>query len=242
MGAAELSSALFFGFELAQKDRMTFAHQMLSFFENLEPPELPEGVVPMLPFQDPQILEIMDRFYLKFYNDDAARTLLFGINPGRLGAGKTGIGFTDPVRLKEQCGIDHHLDLKAEPSSVFMYEMIDKFGGVEAFYNRFHFTSVSPVGYIHNGVNFNYYDTPALKKATLPFIVTCIQHQLTMNVNRRVAFSIGKGKNFKILQKLNDQYGFFERIETLPHPRWVMQYRYKNKDSFMDDYLERLLE
>lgn len=221
---------------------MTFAQQMLGFFESLQPPELPEGVLPMLPFRDPQVLQVMDLFYHQFYNDELERTLLFGINPGRLGAGKTGIGFTDPVRLREQCGIDHHLHLKAEPSSVFMYEMIDKYGGVEDFYSRFHFTSLSPVGYIRNGVNFNYYDTPALKKATLPFIVQCIDQQLKMNVNRQVAYSVGKGKNFEILQKLNEQHGFFERIEALPHPRWVMQYRYKHKDIFVDAYLEKLLE
>lgn len=221
---------------------MTFALQMLGFFDELEPPELPTGTKPLLPFKDPKVVHLMTQFYKKFYDDDIPRCLLFGINPGRLGAGKTGIGFTDPVRLKEQCGIDHHIELKAEPSSVFMYEMIEKYGGAKAFYSRFHFTSVSPVGYVHNGVNCNYYDTPALKKATLPYIVKCIEKQLEMNVNKQVAYSVGKGKNFEILQKLNNQYGFFERIETLPHPRWVMQYRYKHKGTYLNEYVNRLLE
>lgn len=219
---------------------MTFAQQMLGFFDELEAPVLPDGVVPMLPFKDTEVLQLMTRFYHQFYNDGAPRCLLFGINPGRLGAGKTGIGFTDPVRLKEQCGIDHHLELKAEPSSVFMYEMIEKYGGVKAFYSRFHFTSVSPVGYVHKGINCNYYDTPALKKATFPFIVKCIEKQMQMNVNKQVAFSVGKGKNFEILQKLNNQYGFFERIETLPHPRWVMQYRYKSREQYFEQYRDQL--
>ena len=35
--------------------------------------------------------------------------MIFGINPGRFGAVLPGIPFTDPIRLKKECGIDNHL-------------------------------------------------------------------------------------------------------------------------------------
>lgn len=218
----------------------TFSSQMLTFFKQLKEPKLPEQIEPLLPFRDPEVLNIMEQFYGRFFSDTKPRILLFGINPGRLGAGKTGIGFTDPIRLKEQCGIDHNIDMKPEPSSVFMYDMIDAFGGPEQFYAHFHFTSVSPVGYIKDGLNFNYYDTPALRKATADFVIKTIREQADMNVTNEVAFSIGKGTNFKILKKLNDTHGFFDRIEVLPHPRWVMQYKYKTKSIYLDEYIQKL--
>lgn len=218
----------------------TFSAQMLFFFQQLNVPELPDGIEPLLPFRQPEVLKILEQFYNRYYKDSNPRILLFGINPGRLGAGKTGIGFTDPVRLKEQCGIDHDIPLKSEPSSVFMYDMIDAFGGPQKFYSHFHFTSVSPVGYVKDGLNFNYYDTPVLRKATADFVVDTIRQQVAMNSNTEVAFSIGKGTNFKILKELNKTHGFFKHIEVLPHPRWVMQYKYKTKSLYLDEYLQKL--
>jgi hypothetical protein len=39
---------------------------------------------------------------------------------------------------------------------------------------------------------------------------------------------------------MNERYGFFKEIIPLPHPRWVMQYRLKRMQEFIDLYLERL--
>ncbi|MBK7873113.1 MAG: DUF4918 family protein [Saprospiraceae bacterium] len=41
-------------------------------------------------------------------------------------------------------------------------------------------------------------------------------------------------------QKINEQYRFFEEIQVLPHPRWVMQYRRKSMKEFVSLYLEYL--
>ena len=54
-------------------------------------------------------MQIVETFFYKFYNDTNPRHLIFGINPGRFGAGTTGINFTAPKQLKEICGIDHSL-------------------------------------------------------------------------------------------------------------------------------------
>src|SRR6185437_1462104 len=93
--------------------------------------KLPKGISIMNPFKDEVANSIATKFYKKFYNDTNRRYLILGINPGRFGGGITGVPFTDPKRLIEKCGIDYKCELKHEPSSVFIYEMIDAFGGVE---------------------------------------------------------------------------------------------------------------
>jgi hypothetical protein len=172
----------------------SFGRQMMQFYDALQAPELPSDILPLLPFKEESVRLFMKQFYHQYFSDSNPRVLLFGINPGRLGAGVTGIGFTDPIRLQEVCGITHNLDLKPEPSSVFVYNMIEAFGGPEHFYRHFHFTSVSPVGYVSNGVNVNYYETTELRNATEAFIVESIKKQIHMPVNRKVAFSVGKDK------------------------------------------------
>lgn len=212
----------------------------MAFYRDLELPSLPEEVEPLLPFREKEVIDVMQKFYDRYYNDQQYRVLLFGINPGRFGAGITGLGFTDPVQLQNVCGIEHPFAMRPETSSVFIYEMIEAFGGPTLFYRHFHFSAVSPVGFVTNGKNFNYYDTPEVMEATRPFIVETIRRQLKMPVRSDVAFSVGKGKNFEVLQKLNDAHGFFDRIEALPHPRWVMQYRYRRKPEFVEQYVQRL--
>jgi hypothetical protein len=89
----------------------------------------------MNPFRNnPEILTFISQFYDKYYNDNKKRHLIPGINRGRFGAGVTGIPFTDTIRLKEKCGIDLPGLKSFETSSVFVYEMIDRYGGPEKFY------------------------------------------------------------------------------------------------------------
>jgi len=49
----------------------------------------------------------VERFYARYYGDDLPGTVLCGLNPGRLGAGKTGIPFLDFASLSQLLdGID----------------------------------------------------------------------------------------------------------------------------------------
>lgn len=213
---------------------------MLRFYDALTVPSLPGGVEPLLPFRKEQVRNGMTAFYQRYYNDSNPRVLLFGINPGRLGAGLTGIGFTDPVRLQENCGIPNPHPKRTEPSSTFIYDVIDAFGGAQHFFAHFHFSSVCPIGFVHNGINMNYYDTPQLREATTPFILESMNKQLTMNIKRSVAFTVGKGQNHRFLEKQNTEHGFFSKLGTLPHPRWVMQYRYKTRHLYVEEYVRTL--
>lgn len=214
----------------------------MSFYKNLKIPEgLPDGVGVLNPFTDEKVLKFNTLFYHKYYNDNFKRTYLIGINPGRFGAGVTGIPFTDPIRLQGVLGIENKLDKKSELSSKFIFDLIDYIGSPELFFGNFYFSSVSPLGFVKNGKNLNYYDQKDLQDQLEPFIVSSMQKQInSIDTNREVAFSLGQGKNFKYLEKLNKKHGFFKRIEPLPHPRWVMQYRLKKKQEFIDLYGEKL--
>ncbi len=49
-----------------------------------------------------QIIEFNQK---KYYHDFNQRKFMIGINPGRHGAGVTGVPFTDTKRLESVCGI-----------------------------------------------------------------------------------------------------------------------------------------
>jgi hexokinase len=51
---------------------------------------------------------------------------------------------------------------------------------------------------------------------------------------------LGTGKNYKFLEKLNKQEKFTEQLIPLEHPRFVMQYRAKRKQEFIEKYLRLL--
>lgn len=222
---------------------MNFYKKYFNFIDHLDFPEsLPHGVEILNPFKVDQTYTLSNSFYKKYYSDNNPRLFLIGINPGRFGAGVTGVPFTDPIRLESVCGISNDLAKRQELSSVFVYDMIEAFGGVNAFYSRVFFTSVSPLGFVKDGVNLNYYDIPEVRDFLEPHMVSSLRQQIEIGAITKVAFSMGKGKNIKYLHYLNKKYQLFERIEPLPHPRWIMQYRLKRKDEFINEYIDKISE
>lgn len=218
-----------------------FSEKYYDFLEKLKiTGPLPDETELLYPYDDPGVRQGVRSFFDRFYRDEAPRTFLIGINPGRFGGGVTGIAFTDPIHLADSCGIPNSFARTHELSSRFIYEMIAFMGGPEAFYRRFFLTALSPLGFTHKGKNRNYYDTPALWESLKPWIVATLRQQLDLGADRRRAFSLGQGKNYKILCELNREHGFFEEIRPLPHPRWVMQYRLKRKEEFLRLYKEEL--
>lgn len=222
-----------------------FADQIIAFNESLEIPDhLPQGIRMMNLYREPgsMISAIARRFYEKYYNDNDKRHLVLAINPGRFGAGATGIPFTDTKRLLEVCGIESDIAPTHEPSSVFVYEIIDAYGGAERFYRDFYIASVCPLGFVRMNergqeVNYNYYDSKELETAMVPFIVESLKKQLSFNLRKDTCICWGKGKNHHFLTKLNNRYGFFSSILVLEHPRFIMQYRAKQKQYYIEKYL-----
>lgn len=217
------------------------AEKILDFLNALTlKTKLPRGIKAMNPYRDSSAFALCRAFYTKFYNDKRPRSLILGINPGRFGGGLTGIPFTDPIKLETYCGIKNNLPKRAELSADFIYGMIEAFGGVNVFYNKFYISAVSPLGFVKDGKNLNYYDLKELEAAVYDFCVQSINQQLNFGLNRQVCYCLGEGSNFKFLAKLNDRYKFVERIVPLPHPRFIMQYRRKRMQEYITRYVKEL--
>ncbi|RZL11621.1 MAG: DUF4918 family protein [Pedobacter sp.] len=188
---------------------------------------------------------LVDRFKTlsdKFYNDNRKRHLILGINPGRFGGGVTGIPFTDTKRLVSGCNIPFEGKQSHEPSSVFIYEMIDAYGGPAQFYSDFFINSPSPLGFTKvspdgKETNYNYYDSPALIKAVKRYMIESIGKLIELGVVTDVCFCFGTGKNFQFLSKLNEEHMFFGELIPLEHPRYIMQYKSKSRHEYVGKYL-----
>ncbi len=226
---------------------MTFARKVIEFNNNLVfRGTLPEGIRVMNPFREnPAVNNLAAEFYTKFFSDDKTRRIILGINPGRFGAGSTGIPFTDTKRLTENCCIPFTGFRTHEPSSAFIYEMINAFGGVKEFYGRYFLSAICPLGFTKAGknekpVNYNYYDTRELEQTVYPFILETLKKQIAFGIDTTVCYCLGTGKNEVFLRKLNSEHHFFGEIISLEHPRFIMQYKAKSKEQYIGKYVKLL--
>jgi hypothetical protein len=219
----------------------TWAEHLYEFYTSLHPVQkLPSGVQWLYPQQSDEVLQVVRAFLCKYFNDTRKRQLFLGINPGRFGAGVTGVNFTAARQLTDDCAIDHPFGKGSELSAEFIYAMINAYGGPEKFYRNFFIGSVCPLGFVKDGRNINYYDDKMLQNAVEPFIIESIEKQLRFPVERSRCLCIGGEKNFKYLSGLNSRFHWFKEIVPLPHPRFIMQYRRKELEPFIQLYLEAL--
>jgi len=221
------------------QNQTPFSENILAYIQGFEQqlPELPDGILPLLPYHQQEVLQLALQFYTKFYATNTPRLLILGINPGRLGAGSTGIPFTDAKRLQEDCGIQNQLKTY-EPSSVFIYKMIDAYGGAELFYADYFISSLSPIGFIKQGKNYNYYDDKKMLHLIKPYIVFQMERLMQLNIKKDQVFCLGEGKNYQILSDLNKTQHWFKEIQALPHPRFIVQY----KSKFMEEYIVKYIQ
>ena len=220
---------------------MFLSEKIINFYFQLRPPKnLPTGVEVLFPQQEAAVQNIIHQFFSKFYKDNRVRQLIFGINPGRFGAGITGINFTAPKQLIDDCGIKHSFKPSSELSAEFIYEMICAYGGIKKFYNNFFLTAISPLGFVKDGKNINYYDDKELLNAIKPYAVDYINQQVSFGFKTDKCFCIGEDKNYKFLSMLNDEHKWFDQIIALPHPRFIMQYRRKEKGKYIQQYIGAL--
>lgn len=221
----------------------SFADKVIEFNRRLHySGKLPKGFDVMNPYLDnPETMEVMQQFYHKYYNDSVQRKFIIGINPSRNGAGVTGVPFTDTKRLESVCGIKMHSAYTHEVSSVFIYDLIAAYGGPEAFYSQFYINSPFPLAIVReakNGqwLNANYYDDPALFETVKDFMVDSLKKHISLGLDTSRVFVLGK-KNADFIQKLNREAGLFDQIEVLEHPRFIQQYKSKDKQLYIDKYL-----
>jgi hypothetical protein len=200
---------------------------------------LPNDIKVLNPYKSDEVKRITNDFYNRFFNDTNERVFILGINPGRFGGGVTGIAFTDPIALEEYCGIKNDFIKKPELSSKFVYSFINEFGGVKKFYSKFFISAVYPLALLKDGKNFNYYDNNELYKNLKPDLISSLQSQIGFGAGKDIVISLGK-KNSFYLNKLNKELNFFEKIITLEHPRFIMQYKLKQKEFYIKKFIDVL--
>ena len=74
----------------------------------------------------------------------------------------------------------------------------------------------------------------------MDFIIGNLVRQLDFGIERDCCFCLGTGKNFKFLVRLNNELQLFGKIIPLEHPRFIMQYKSKKKQFYINRYLEEL--
>lgn len=209
---------------------------------------LPEGVQVLDPLRGEnrtEVERIVGDFHRKFFADERPRRLMLGINPGRLGAGSTGLCFTDTKRCESDLDIPVNGFRTHEPSSDFFYRVVRAMGGAEAFYHDVYVQAICPLGFTKTGpkgapVNLNYYDDRALQEAITPFVAQWLKKLIATGMRTDNVFCIGTGKNLAYLTALNEEHRFFRRIVPLEHPRFIMQYKAKSVDTFVRKYVDAL--
>ena len=98
-----------------------------------------------------------NKYYERFYLTNFPKIVLCGINPGRLGAGKTGIPFMDFNSLSKIFpGINRN---DSERSANFIFKIIENFG-FDIFFKNFYITNFSFFGFIKGNNNLNYFKLP----------------------------------------------------------------------------------
>jgi len=220
----------------------TFAEQVITFNEHLTySGELPEGFVVLNPYLDnPETMEVMQKFYHKYYNDSHKRKFIIGINPSRYGAGVTGVPFTDTKRLEAVCGIKMESARTHEVSSVFIYDMIEDYGGADIFYKEMYINSPFPLAIVRKAkkgwVNANYYDDKKLFEAVKDFMIDSLKKHMSLNLDPSEVFILGK-KNADFISTLNKEAKLFDRMTVLEHPRYIQQYKSKEKQLYIDKYI-----
>lgn len=207
--------------------------------------ELPEGFRVLNPFlENPETIPVMEAFYRKYYNDSEQRKFIIGINPSRHGAGVTGVPFTDTKRLENVCGIKMESARTHEVSSVFIYDLIEEYGGADRFYSRFYINSPFPLAIIREAkdgqwLNANYYDDKNLFNVVKGFMIESLKRHIAIGLDTSEVYILGK-KNAAFIRTLNKEAKLFDRMVELEHPRYIQQYKSKEKSIYIDKYLKAL--
>ncbi|WP_166334676.1 SMUG2 DNA glycosylase family protein [Sphingobacterium chungjuense] len=223
----------------------TFADRVIDFNQKLHYDGLlPDGFRVLNPYMDnSETMPVMRQFYKKYYNDTEQRRFIIGINPSRHGAGVTGVPFTDTKRLESVCGIPMQSAHTHEISSVFIYDVIAAYGGAQAFYRQFYINSPFPLALtrLQKGkwINANYYDDKGLFEMVKDFMIASLRKHISLGLDTSEVIVLGK-KNTQFIHKLNQEVKLFDRLITVDHPRYIQQYKSREKELYIDKYLMAL--
>lgn len=176
-------------------------------------------------------IELVRHYYQTVYAKEGKRVVLCGINPGRNGAGKTGIPFIDYRSASQLLPDVNHVD--KERSSQFIYSVIEEVG-IDLFYKNIYMTNISWFGFTKGGNNINYYElpTPLPTVFTDSFIeeMNIIQPKLIVPLSKEVEFTLRQIKKGGRLP--------FPLAERLPHPNYCSIG--SRQDKYREIYANRI--
>jgi hypothetical protein len=122
--------------------------------------------------------------------------------------------------------------------------MIAAYGGVNLFYQSFYINSPFPLAIVRQTenkgwLNANYYDDPKLFEAVKPFLIKSLKAQMKLSLDTDKVYILGK-KNAIFINQLNKEAKFFDKTIVLEHPRYIQQYKSKEKLFYIEKYLKAL--
>ncbi|HBB26237.1 MAG TPA: DUF4918 domain-containing protein, partial [Bacteroidetes bacterium] len=163
--------------------------------------ELPADVQVLRPYTDPEVRRVLRLMCRKYYAGGHPRVGVWGINPGRFGAGVTGLSFTDPWAVAHDLGIPTTLEGRRELSAEFISRVIAAYGGAQKFYRDVYMSALCPLGFTRHDVNINFYDDVQLAKTIRPKIIEWMSQALDAGVRRDVTIVLGAGKLRSFMEK-----------------------------------------
>src|SRR5690606_31542996 len=113
-----------------------------------------------------------------------------------------------------------------------------------SFYKDYYINSPFPLAIIRQStggkwLNANYYDEPALFYMVKDFMILSLEKHISLGLDTSEVYVLGM-KNAEYIGKLNKEAKLFERIKVLEHPRYIQQYKSKQKQLYIDKYIQAL--
>jgi len=219
-----------------------FADRIATFLTSLTIDEpLPEDFEVLDPYRDPEVRRVVNLFARSAYAGEQTRTAIWGINPGRFGAGVTGLSFTDPYVLTEVLGFETSISGRREISAEFIWNVVDAYGGPTAFFRDFYLSALSPLGYVRGGRNVNFYDDPDFLDRISPQILSWVRQQQGAGLQADRCVVLGTGRLREVMEQRLRPHLDYTTVEYLEHPRFIMQYRRRQMEEYVDKYVQTLL-
>jgi len=112
---------------------------------------------------------------------------------------------------------------------------------VTSYYLDFYINSPFPLAIIRKTkdgkwLNANYYDETSLFEMTKEYMIAMLEKHIELGLNQSEVFILGK-KNADFIKKLNKEAKLFDKLTVLEHPRYIQQYKSKEKQIYIDKYL-----
>src|SRR5690606_2390574 len=114
------------------------------------------------------------------------------------------------------------------------------------FYKHFYINSPFPLAIIRNAgtdkwLNANYYDDRRLFDMVKDFMIRSLKQHISLGLDTSEVFILGK-KNADFIDKLNSKEKLFDKLTILEHPRYIQQYKSKDKQLYIDKYMQALFK